>query len=74
MYASKKGWPLIDAPVQVQLEHQKKRTVVRRTVQVFRPLDDEQRARLLKVADRCPIHRLLCGDVKVFTELAPEAP
>lgn len=74
MYAAKKGWPLTDAPVQVQLDQQKERTLVRRTVQLVGPLDHEQRARLLEVADRCPIHRLLCGEVQIATELAPETP
>lgn len=74
MYAAKKGWPLTDAPVQVHLDHQKDRTVVRRAVRLVGPLDDAQRARLLEVADRCPIHRLLCGEVQIRTELAPDTP
>jgi len=33
-------------------------------------LSDEQRNRLLEIADRCPVHRTLHGDVKVRTALA----
>ena len=33
-------------------------------------LTEEQRARLLEIADRCPVHRTLHGEVKVRTQLA----
>ena len=33
-------------------------------------LTDEQRKRLLEIADRCPVHRTLHGEVKVRTALA----
>jgi putative redox protein len=31
-------------------------------------LDDAQRARLLEIADRCPVHRTLEGGVRIETE------
>lgn len=34
-------------------------------------LTDEQRQRLLEIADRCPVHKTLHGEVKVRTKLAP---
>jgi putative redox protein len=33
-------------------------------------LTDEQRQRLVEIADRCPVHRTLHGEVKVRTALA----
>ncbi|HEX9478488.1 MAG TPA: osmotically inducible protein C, partial [Methylomirabilota bacterium] len=35
------------------------------------PLDDEQRARLLEIADRCPVHRTLTSEVSIRTRLIP---
>jgi putative redox protein len=34
-------------------------------------LDDAQRASLLKIADRCPVHRTLEQASQIVTELAP---
>jgi len=33
-------------------------------------LTDEQRARLLEIADRCPVHRSLNSEVTITTEPA----
>ena len=33
-------------------------------------LDDEQRARLLEIADKCPVHRTLESEGRVETRLA----
>jgi putative redox protein len=38
------------------------------------PLDDEQRARLLEIADRCPVHRTLTSEINIRTRLAQGAP
>jgi putative redox protein len=32
-------------------------------------LSDEQRTQLLKIANACPIHKLLTGEVRVHTDL-----
>ncbi|MGE8357357.1 MAG: hypothetical protein ACN6N0_13295 [Microvirgula sp.] len=32
-------------------------------------LSEEQRAQLLKVANGCPMHKLLTGEVRIHTEL-----
>ncbi len=34
-------------------------------------LDEAQRARMLEIADRCPVHRTLEGEIVVATQLAP---
>ncbi len=36
------------------------------------PLDDEQKARLLEFADRCPVHRTSHGEVIVHTTLGAD--
>lgn len=33
-------------------------------------LDEAQRAKLLEIADKCPVHRTLTSEVSVITELA----
>lgn len=81
MYANRKGWPL--ARVSVGLEHAKKHAddcidckpsdridVFTRSIEIEGDLDDEQRQRLLEIADRCPVHRTLEHGAKVETRLA----
>ena len=39
-----------------------------RTITIDGGLNDEQRARMLEIADRCPVHKTLEGEVKIRTE------
>jgi putative redox protein len=44
---------------------------IRREITLTGALDDATRQRLLEIADRCPVHRTLHGEVLVETALAP---
>lgn len=82
MYAQRKGWPLDD--VTVALRHDRLHTQdcadcetaegrvdrIRREITLDGPLDDEQRTRLLEMADRCPVHRTLLSEIKIETSEA----
>lgn len=81
MYATRKGWPL--ERVTVGMEHAKQHAddcvdcgpkdridVFTRYIQIDGDLDDDQRQRLLEIADRCPVHRTLEHGAKVETHLA----
>ena len=83
MYAKRKGWPLEEASV--RLEHQKlhvkdqeeacmgrepRLDSLELEVRLEGPLDDEQRARLMEIADRCPVHRTLSAGVVIETRAA----
>lgn len=71
MYAERKKWPLEGVEVDVEYaERSKEKNVLRRTVHLRGPLDDEQRERLLQIANACPVHRILTGAVEVPTTLA----
>lgn len=81
MYADHKKWPL--ESVEVRLRHDKihatdceecetktgKVDVIERVITLGGELDEAQRARLLEIADRCPVHRTLESEVKVSTRL-----
>lgn len=49
---------------------QGQRDRIEREIQLTGPLDQEQRKRLLEVADRCPVHRVLEPQVEIETRLA----
>jgi putative redox protein len=86
MYADRKGWPLEAA--EVRLTHEKihcedcqgvDRPGARidhftREINLEGPLDEQQRDRLLKIADRCPVHRTLGTPAEITTILAPPQP
>ena len=79
MYARRKGWPLDHVRVDVshdKVHAQDAETGTRDRVDQFQReicldgvLDADQRARLLEIADRCPVHRTLEGSSKVMTKL-----
>ncbi|AAM41988.1 OsmC family protein [Xanthomonas campestris pv. campestris] len=74
MVAARKQWPL--AAVHVHLHYTQRGaagTSITRAIVLDGALDDDQRARLLEVAEKCPIHRLLTGEVRIATELQPHA-
>ncbi|MEO1680526.1 MAG: bifunctional alpha/beta hydrolase/OsmC family protein [Pseudomonadota bacterium] len=81
MYARRKGWPLEHVSVDVSHEkvhgQDKNQTEAGggsridrffRRVRLVGDLTDEQRARLLEIADKCPVHRTLEAGAEVLTE------
>ncbi|WP_298936124.1 bifunctional alpha/beta hydrolase/OsmC family protein [uncultured Ruegeria sp.] len=81
MYARRKRWPLNSVSVDVchdkvhaqdaGLANEGKVDQFRRKIRLTGPLDQEQRARLLEIADKCPVHRTLEGSAHITTELLP---
>jgi len=71
MYAGRKGWPLEDVSVRVRM--QEAPGSVRRIEQevtLVGPLDEAQRSRLLEIAGRCPVHRVIEGPTEFEERLA----
>ena len=72
MYAARKQWPLTSVEVQVQLNPNGKPATgneIVRSIVLQGALDEEQRQRLLQVAQACPVHKLLEGEIKIPTTL-----
>ena len=81
MYARRKQWPL--ERVTVHLRHSRvhaedcvacetqdaKLTVIERDIQLDGTLGEDQRARLLAIADRCPVHLTLTSKMEIRTRL-----
>ena len=45
---------------------------IEREIVIEGDLDDAQRARLMEIADRCPVHRSLHSEVKIVTQAVAE--
>lgn len=85
MYADRKGWDLQEVKVHLQhfKEHKadsegasggkQKIDVIERVIELEGELDGTQRARLLEIADRCPVHRTLHSEIEVRSTLSENA-
>ncbi len=69
MYATRKGWPLESVEASVSGDHVDGAFVLTRHVTLRGPLSDEQRARLLEIANKCPVHKSLSGPIRIDTDL-----
>ena len=70
MYAGRKGWKLTKVEVTVTGEHTEGAFVMHREIALEGDIDDEKRARLKEIAEKCPVHKTLTGTVRVETTLA----
>lgn len=73
MYATRHSWPLTG--VEVGLEFNPEGAPagggshIRRKITLTGDLTHEQRERLLDVAEKCPVHRILTGKIHIETSL-----
>lgn len=81
LYARRKQWPL--ESVRVRLRHSKIHAAdcadcetkegmvdrIERDVELVGSLDEAQRARLLEIANKCPVHRTLTSEIAIRTRL-----
>jgi putative redox protein len=81
MYARRKAWPLEE--VTVPLRHSKIHAAdcaecetkegildrIERDIHFAGPLTDEQRSRLLEIANKCPVHRTLTSEIEIDTRV-----
>jgi putative redox protein len=79
MYARRKQWPL--ESVTVRLRHSRIHATdcadcetevglldkIEREIGFHGDLSEEQRARLLEIADKCPVHRTLTSEIQIVT-------
>jgi putative redox protein len=78
-YARRKAWPLEE--ITVRLRHSKVHAAdcsdcetrdgmldrIERDIHLAGPLTDEQRAKLIEIAGKCPIHRTLTSKIEIKT-------
>ena len=73
MYAARKQWPLLGVDVSLQLNPGGVPAAgndIARSIALHGELSDEQRTRLLQIANACPVHKLLVGEVRIASMLA----
>ena len=79
LYARKRGWPLEE--ITVSLRHSKihardcddcetkegRVDRIWRDIHLSGSLNDEQRAKLMEIADKCPVHQTLTSEINIKT-------
>jgi len=71
MYADKKEWALQEIKLEIDLERDEgqNKTVISRKIELVGDLDETQRTRLLRVAESCPVHKILSNPIEIHTQL-----
>ena len=81
LYADRKGWPLESVAVRLSQDRihatdceecetdEGRIDRIEREIELVGPLEEEQRCRLLEIADMCPVHRTLKAEVLVENSL-----
>lgn len=81
MYARRKRWPLERVTVSLRHSrthvedcaacetHDTKLTVIERNISLDGPLSEDQRGRLLEIANRCPVHLTLSSKMEIRTRV-----
>jgi putative redox protein len=75
LYANRKGWPL--TRVRAAVRHGRANLAAKDhfelAITLEGALDDAQRARLMEIAERCPVHLTLARGSEVQANLVPQA-
>jgi putative redox protein len=69
MYASRKEMNLENAIVTVDIERADDIEKFTRDIQLIGNLNAEEKERLMEIANKCPIHKALAGQIQIKTQL-----
>ena len=69
MYAGRKSMNLENAIVTVDIERVSDVETFVRDIQLIGNLSAEEKDRLIEIANKCPIHKALAGDIEIKTQL-----
>lgn len=69
LYARRKGIRLVNVEVEVDHDEHEGLYRMRRDIRLTGELADAERARLLEIANKCPVHRTLSGRFEIVSTL-----
>ena len=69
MYAQRKEWPLDEVHVTLNIETGDEGSTIDRKITLHGELSDEQRERLLQIANACPVHKILTRSITIRSGL-----
>lgn len=69
MYAQRKQMDLQDIDVRITHVQEDDTYVFTRRLQYFGNLSEAERTRLTEIAEKCPIHKILLGQIRIVTHV-----
>jgi putative redox protein len=69
MYAKRKEWPLEAVRVKLAMQTGPSGTTIDRQIALEGVLSEEQRERLLQIANACPVHKVLTNSITIRSGL-----
>ncbi|MCY1514265.1 OsmC-like protein [compost metagenome] len=69
MYADRKQWDLQEVKTNIDLlaDESGQKTILNRQIELIGNLSDEQKERLMTVANKCPLHKILSNPIEINT-------
>jgi putative redox protein len=75
MYADRKGWPVDNICVELTMDivkgDEQQTTYIKRHIRIDGIIDDDQRQRMLQIADSCPLHRVMTNPIVITSNIIP---
>jgi len=68
MYADRKNWIVRHIDVDLKLFKVEGGTLIERHLKFEGDLTEEQKKRLIQIADLCPVHKILVGNIMIETK------
>jgi putative redox protein len=68
LYAKRKGWPLDEVQVSVRHGQEGEAYALHRSIRYLGQLSAEEKQRLTDIANKCPVHKTLSGQIRITTE------
>ncbi|MFA6085303.1 OsmC family protein [Mucilaginibacter sp.] len=69
MYINRKMWLIDEIGINLELSTTEKGVHIDSKLSFTGEINDEQRKRLITIADACPIHKILVGNIEIYTSL-----
>ena len=68
LYAKRKGWPLDEVRVDIRHGQEGEAYALHRSIRYAGALSADEKQRLTEVANKCPVHKTLSGQIRITTE------
>ena len=72
MYSAQKKWELGEIKVDVEMETKEDHTIFHRKITFEKTITEEMQTRLLLVADKCPVHKILSKAIKIESKITSD--
>lgn len=69
MYADRKGWVIDNIEMHLEMQQENDYPHIQKSIKIKGDLSEEQIKRLMIIADKCPVHKMLTHPNKISTTI-----